>query len=73
VNRSGCFPNRGALINALASAGARRVEAEAALSRCPDRPERIAERLVLQARAVTRRAEEEAARLALDRWELAAE
>lgn len=66
---SGCHPERGALINALATAGARRVEAEEALARCPARPEATERRLMLGGKVATRRAEEADARRALEWWE----
>ncbi len=69
MTRSGCHPDRGVLINALATAGAHRVEAEDALRRCGDRPERVAERLLLHGRVTARRAEEAAARARLASWE----
>lgn len=71
-HRSGCHPDRGLLINALATAGSRRVHAEEALAICPRTPERIAERLVLLARVVTRQSEEQSTRAALERWEASA-
>ena len=60
-------PERGALINALATAGARRVEAEEALAKC--RPETIERRIILGGKVATRRAEEADARRALEWWE----
>lgn len=65
----GCHPERGALINALATAGARLVEAEDAFARCPKRPEHIEHRLILGGRVASRRAEEMEASRALDWWE----
>jgi len=59
---------RGYLINAAATAGARLVEAQEALARCPSAPHRIAERTRLAARVTTARAERDAAQAALAAW-----
>lgn len=58
--------DRGILINRGAQASARRVDAEAALGRCPDRPERITERTRLKAAVETARADEAQAQAALE-------
>lgn len=69
---SGCHPERGALINALATAGSRRVHAEEAFAKCDKRPEKITARVILGLRVSRLQDEEREARAALERWEASA-